>query len=41
MPTPAAGNEGDIIQYIGASTQDYTQGYFYQCVSDGEGEAKD
>lgn len=36
MPAPAAGNEGEIIQYIGASTQDYIQGYYYICVSDGE-----
>lgn len=26
---------GEIVQYIGETTEDYTQGYFYKCVSDG------
>lgn len=36
MPTASASNEGQIVQYIGTTTNDYTNGYFYQCVSDGE-----
>lgn len=36
MPTASADNLGDILQYIGASDETYTNGYFYKCVSDGE-----
>ena len=36
MPTADAEYEGMIAQYVGDTTQDYTNGYFYQCVSDGE-----
>lgn len=36
MPTPSATEVNNIVQYIGETTQDYTQGYFYKCVSDGE-----
>lgn len=35
LPTASEDNEGQIAQYIGTTTNDYTQGYFYQCVSDG------
>ena len=35
MPTAAAANEGYIYQYIGTSTEDYINGYFYKCISDG------
>lgn len=35
MPTASASNEGYIYQYIGTSTEDYINGYFYKCVSDG------
>lgn len=36
LPTASASNVGKIYQYIGSTTQDYTNGYFYKCVSDGE-----
>lgn len=36
LPTASASNEGNIVQYIGATDSTYTNGYFYQCVSDGE-----
>ena len=32
MPTPSSSNEGQILQYIGTTTSNYTNGYFYQCV---------
>lgn len=35
MPTASASNEGDIVQFVGTSDANYTNGYFYQCVSDG------
>ena len=35
MPTPSETELGNIVQYIGETTEDYTQGYFYKCVSDG------
>lgn len=35
MPEASAEYENVIIQYIGTTDQDYTQGYFYVCVSDG------
>jgi len=35
MPTASSENEDDIIQYVGATTQDYTNGYFYKCVAQG------
>ena len=28
--------DGEIVQYIGETTEDYTQGYFYKCISDGQ-----
>lgn len=31
MPTASAANVDSIVQYAGATTEDYTQGYFYQC----------
>lgn len=34
MPTASSSNEGEIIQYIGTNTNDYTNGYFYKCVED-------
>ena len=27
--------EGEIVQYIGNTTEDYTQGYFYKAVAQG------
>ena len=36
LPTASADNLNKIIQYIGETTEDYTQGYFYKCVSDGQ-----
>ena len=35
MPTPSSSNEGQILQYIGTTTSNYTNGYFYQCINDG------
>lgn len=37
MPTPSATNEGQILQYIGTTTSNFTNGYFYICESDGIG----
>lgn len=34
MPTASADNEGQVVQFVGA-TDTYTNGYFYKCVSDG------
>lgn len=31
LPTAAAGNLGRLYQYIGATDQNYTNGYFYKC----------
>ena len=36
FPVASAKYFGKIYQYIGATTNDYTHGYFYQCVSNGE-----
>lgn len=36
MPTPSASNEGDVIQFVGTTTSDYINGYYYQCISDGQ-----
>lgn len=36
MPTADATNLGQIVQYIGATTTEYTQGYFYQSTYDSE-----
>lgn len=38
MPLASADNLGQIVQYIGASGT-YQNGYFYECVSDGESPA--
>lgn len=35
MPTADASLEGKIYQFIGTTDQNYTNGYFYKCVSDG------
>lgn len=35
MPTATADNSGAIVQYVGATNVNYTNGYFYKCVSDG------
>jgi len=35
MPTASSTNVGQIIQYTGETTQDYTNGYFYKCVAKG------
>ena len=35
MPTPSSSNEGQILQYIGTTTLNYTNGYFYECINDG------
>lgn len=36
LPTASASNVGKIAQYIGATTQDYTNGWFYKCVESTE-----
>ena len=36
LPTAASSNVGYIYQYIGDTTNDYIQGYFYQCKYDVE-----
>lgn len=36
MPTASNDNLGKIVQYIGTTNSTYTNGYFYQCVSDGQ-----
>lgn len=33
VPTPSADELGKIYQYIGGTTENYTNGYFYKCVS--------
>ena len=35
MPTASADLVGTIVQYVGTTTVNYTNGYFYKCVSDG------
>ena len=35
MPTASGENEDDIIQYVGATTASYTNGFFYKCVAQG------
>ena len=35
LPTAAIGELGKIYQYTGATTADYTHGYFYECIYDG------
>lgn len=36
MPAPVAILEDRIVQYIGVTDTDYTNGYFYKCVEDSE-----
>ena len=36
MPTAAADEVGKIYQYVGTTDANYTNGYFYKCVSDGQ-----
>lgn len=35
MPTASEDLVGTIVQYVGTTTANYTNGYFYKCVSDG------
>jgi hypothetical protein len=39
MPTAAAGELGNIYQFVGTTDANYTNGYFYKCVSDGQNPA--
>ena len=32
MPS-ASGNAGKVVQYVGTTTANYTNGYFYKCVA--------
>ena len=34
LPTPSGSNVGAILQYVGATTSQYTNGFFYECVFD-------
>ena len=36
LPTAGASELGNIYQFVGATDQNYTNGYFYKCVSDGQ-----
>lgn len=36
IPTASADNLGDIVQFAGTTDANYTNGYFYKCVSDGQ-----
>lgn len=36
LPTASASNLGNIVQYVGATTENYTNGYFYQVGFAGE-----
>ena len=36
LPTASSENVGRIIQYTGTTNANYTKGYFYKCVSDGQ-----
>lgn len=36
MPEASATYEDKIFQYVGATTEDYINGLFYRCISDGE-----
>ena len=35
LPIPSSDNVGAIVEYIGTTTADYANGYFYQCKFDG------
>lgn len=35
MPTAEAKYEGQVVQFVGTTDANYTNGYFYKCVSDG------
>jgi glycerophosphoryl diester phosphodiesterase len=35
MPTASVDLVGTIVQYVGTTTPNYTNGYFYKCISDG------
>ena len=35
IPTASASNVGQILQYIGSTNVNYTNGYFYKCINDG------
>lgn len=34
MPVPSVENEGRIIQFVGATTADYINGYWYKCIEE-------
>ena len=35
LPAADASREGQILQYTGASTGEYINGYWYKCINDG------
>lgn len=36
LPEASEDYDGRVLQYVGTTTEDYTNGFFYQCRSDGE-----
>ncbi len=36
VPTASSAYLNKVYQYVGASNESYTHGYFYECVSDGQ-----
>ena len=36
LPTASEDNLGKVVQYMGTTNANYTHGYFYECVSDGQ-----
>lgn len=39
MPTASANELGNVYQFVGTTDVNYTHGYFYECVSDGQNPA--
>jgi len=35
LPVPSEANVGSILQYVGETTSQYVNGYFYECIKDG------
>ena len=34
MPTPSSINVSEIVQYVGPTTLEYINGYYYKCIED-------
>lgn len=39
MPVASTDNLGNIVQFVGTTDANYTNGYFYKCISDGQNPA--